>query len=107
MKHGYHLLIVDLFSPGPYDPEGIHGALWTEIDGIGYQPPPDKPLTLAAYAMGRGPTAYVEPIAVGTVLPDMPLFLDPGYYVNVPLEQTYMAAWRGVPERLRRVIEAT
>ena len=107
LKHGYHLLIIDLFPPGSYDPAGIHGALWAEIDGDGYQPPPDQPLTLVAYTVGRTTTAYVEPIAVGSVLPDMPLFLDPSYYVNVPLEQTYLAAWRGVPERWRRVIEAS
>jgi len=51
-------------------------------------------------------TAYVEPTCVGRVLPDMPLFLTPEHYVNVPLENTYMAAWRGVPERWRRVIES-
>ena len=27
----------------------------------------------------------------------MPLFLEPEIYVNVPLEETYMAAYRGVP----------
>jgi len=52
-------------------------------------------------------TAYVEPACVGEVLPDMPLFLTPEHYINVPLENTYMAAWRGVPERWRRVIELT
>lgn len=35
----------------------------------------------------------------------MPLFLDPGHYVNVPLEQTYGGAYEGVPRRWKRVIE--
>lgn len=35
----------------------------------------------------------------------MLLFLTPDHYINVPLENTYMAAWRGVPERWRKVIE--
>jgi hypothetical protein len=39
-------------------------------------------------------------------LTDMPLFLTPEHYVNVPVEETYMAAWRGIPERWRRVIDA-
>jgi hypothetical protein len=65
----------------------------------------DKPLTLVAYEAKDAPTAYLEPIAVSSVLPDMPLFLDAGWYVNVPIEQTYMQAWRGVPDRWRRVIE--
>jgi hypothetical protein len=51
-------------------------------------------------------TAYVEPLGVGAELPDMPLFLAPEHYVNVPLEETYHAAWQGVPERWRRVIES-
>jgi len=37
-------------------------------------------------------TAYIEPIAVGDPLLEMPLFLDPWSYVNVPLEPTYRAA---------------
>jgi hypothetical protein len=47
-----------------------------------------------------------EPIAVGATLPNMPLLLEAGWYISVPLEETYLQAWRGVPERWRRVIEA-
>jgi len=108
LRQGYHLLIVDLFPPGPHDRQGVHGAVWAAVDGLEaarYRQPVDKPLTLVAYEAKDAPTAYIEPIAVGSLLPDMPLFLDAGWYVNVPLEQTYMQAWRGVPERWRRVIE--
>jgi hypothetical protein len=105
LAQGYHLLVVDLFPPSSFDPEGIHGALWSEINVPGYEAPADRPLTLAAYSAGEIPTAYVEPIAVGTVLPEMPLFLEPDWYVNVPLERTYQAAWRGMPDRWRKVIE--
>jgi hypothetical protein len=105
LNHGYHLLIVDLFPPGGHDPLGIHAALWAQIENDRFEAPPDKPLTLAAYSAGPIPTAYVEPIAVGAILPDMPLFLEPGAYVNVPLEQTCMAAWNGVPEYWQRVIQ--
>jgi len=38
-------------------------------------------------------------------LPEMPLFLDPDYYINVPLEPDYTAAYRGVPEYWRRVVD--
>lgn len=107
LQVGYHLLILDLWPPGSFDPEGIHGAIWAEIGGR-YAAPADQPLTLAAYAArGVGQvTAYVEPLTVGTALPDMPLFLTSEEYVNVPLERTYLAAYAGVPERWRRVIEA-
>jgi hypothetical protein len=35
---------------------------------------------------------------------DMPLFLAPGWYIDVPLEATYMSAWRGVPRRFRETL---
>ena len=37
---------------------------------------------------------------------DMPLFLEPEIYVNVPLEATYQAAYRGVPQRWKNVLES-
>jgi hypothetical protein len=105
LYRGYHLLILDLLPPGPRDPNGIHGALWAAISDDDYTAPPDQPLTLAAYSAGPIKTAYVEPLAVGDTLPDMPLFLEPEWYIEVPLEATYQAAWRGVPQRWRRVLE--
>jgi hypothetical protein len=106
LYRGYHLLLIDLHPPGPRDPNGIHGALWEAIADSAYRQPADQPLTLAAYSAGLVKTAYVEPVAVGAALPDMPLFLEPEAYVNVPLEATYQAAWHGVPQRWRRVLEA-
>lgn len=105
LEAGYHLLILDLLPPGPLDPRGMHGALWKEVSGREYEPPAGKPLTLAAYAAGALLRCYVEPLAAGDALVDMPLFLDAAHYVNVPLEQTYGAAWEGVPQRWQRVIE--
>jgi hypothetical protein len=37
----------------------------------------------------------------------MPLYLEPGGYVLVPLEQTYTAAFAALPRRWRTVLEAT
>src|SRR5436190_244751 len=91
LQEGYHLLILDLWPPGSFDPSGIHGALWSWVGGSSYTARTDRPLTLAAYAV-RAPglfTAYVEPLSVGSELPDMPLFLGPEHYINVPLERTY------------------
>jgi hypothetical protein len=107
LYRGYHLLIVDLFPPGPRDPDGIHGLIWQEISDEPFTLPADEPLTLAAYLAGPIKRAYVEPTAVGRELIDRPLFLDPETYVNVPLEATYQAAYRGVPRRWRAVLEAT
>lgn len=105
---GYHLIVLDLLPPGLLDPDGMHARVWERLGGL-YDPPTGKPLTLAAYAAGQdainGVRCYVEPTAVGTPLIDMPLFLNPTHYVNVPLEPTYAAAYEGVPRKWKRVIE--
>ena len=105
LERGYHLLLVDLQPPGPRDHEGIHAAIWAELGGKPKPTPADKPQTLVAYEAGLPKNAYVERVAVGETLIDMPLFLAPGWYINVPLESTYMAAWRGVPRRFREILE--
>ncbi len=105
LYRGYHLLIADLHPPGRRDPQGIHGAIWSEIHEGEFVAPIDKPLTLAAYSAGQIKRAFVEPVAIGDVLPEMPLYLEPDGYVNVPLEQTYQAAYRGVPMKWKRVLE--
>jgi hypothetical protein len=97
-------LLIDLVPPGPRDPQGIHGALWADLGDDSYVAPSDQPLTLAAYAAGPTLKAYVEPLAVGDPLTPMPLFLTPSAYVTVPLEETYQAAYRGVPRRWREVL---
>jgi Protein of unknown function (DUF4058) len=102
-----HLLILDLQPPGRRDPQGMHGAIWEEVTGEEYTAPADKPLTLAAYESALTVRAYVEPVAVGDTLIDMPLFLEPGAHVLVPLEVTYQAAWSAVPRRWQRVLEPT
>ena len=109
-----HVLLVDLFPPGPFDRYGLHAELWRgfDPDGLwrGYDPeqgaePLDKPLLLASYEAGEELEAFLEPVSVGDTMPDMPLFYEPGQYVNVPLEKTYQQAWRGEPEFWRDVIE--
>jgi hypothetical protein len=102
---GYHLLVLDLYPPGPRDPNGIHGAIWEEFADDSFRLPDDKPLTLVGYSAGPTKRAYIEPVAVGDLLPDMPLFLRSDYYVFVPLEETYRTAWQHVPQRWRQVLE--
>ncbi len=101
-----HLLILDLQPPGRRDPQGIHAVIWEEIANQEYTLPANKPLTLAAYESGLTVRAYVEPVAVGDALTDMPLFLEPGAHVVVPLEATYQAAFDAVPRRWRRILES-
>jgi Protein of unknown function (DUF4058) len=101
---GIHLLFVDLFPPSTHTPQGIHGAVWGEDSGEGYALSENKPLTCVAYIGGADAEAFIEPVAVGDVLPDMPLFLTPEVYVLVPLEATYQSAWEGMPAYWRDVL---
>lgn len=98
------LLVVDPFPPSPRDPQGIHKAIWDEIADEPFTLPADRQLTLAAYQAGLVKTAYVQPIAVGQPLPDMPLFLHENFYINVPLEATYMNTWSVLPQPLRDLL---
>src|SRR5262249_34323137 len=69
MDHGVHLLVVDLFPPGKHDPQGSSQAIWEQLADEDLPLPPDKPLSLASYDAGPERVAYVEPVAVGDVLP--------------------------------------
>lgn len=106
LDRGMHLLLVDLLPPTPRDPGGIHAAVWGDLGYGDYDPSADKPLTAVAYEAGPATVrGFVEPLAVGDRLPDMPLILEPDRCVLVPLETTYSAAWAAFPLRWRRVIE--
>jgi hypothetical protein len=106
LEHRIHLLLIDPFPPGRRDPNGIHAAIWAMVEDDPFQLPPERPLTLVAYECEMITRAYIETIAVGEVVPDMPLFLEPEAHILVPLEATYRAAWDTVPVRWQRVIAA-
>jgi hypothetical protein len=99
------VLLVDVFPPGKHDPQTLHGAYWEYAHEGQFAPPAEKPITLVAYSPGQLTRAYVESLAVGQALPDMPLFLNSAWYINVPLEATYNEAYSTVPRRWRDVIE--
>lgn len=103
---GVHLLIVDLFPPSRRDPQGIHKVIWDRLRDEPFTLPPDKPLTVAAYAAGTETVAYVEPVAVGDPLPDMPIFLTADRYVPCPLEAAYQTAWEQFPGPLKEPLES-
>lgn len=105
IEAGIHLSVIDLFPPGPRDPQGIHGAIWAEIEPGPFELPSDLPLTLVAYSSGALKCAYIEPVAVGISLPDLPLFLEADRHILVPLEATYQAAFEGVPAYWRERLE--
>jgi len=105
LRAGIHVLIVDLFPPTPRDPCGIHKVLWDVIEEEDFTFPEGKDRILVSYETGAQRTAYIEPVAVGDELPDMPLFLTNSLHVKVPLESTYRATWAATPEEMRTAVE--
>ena len=105
---GINLVVIDLFPPRRADgPLGLVGQV---AEASGFEPlasPHGKPLWVAGVDAGRPSVLYAEPLATGDPLPDAPLFLSPGRYVDVPLAATYAAAWQATPQRWRAVVEGT
>ncbi|HET6884479.1 MAG TPA: hypothetical protein VFI31_30275 [Pirellulales bacterium] len=106
LHEGIHVLIVDLFPPTARDPQGVHAALWSQLDDCDFQLPPGKLLTTVSYSAGHVKCAYLEPLAVGDSLPAMPLFLEAESYVEVPIEATYQTAFDDVPKPYRDELTA-
>jgi hypothetical protein len=112
LQNGIHLVVVDLFPPTTRDPQGIHKAIWDQIEDNEFNLPSKQNLTLASYVAPDplaelNTTAYLEFIGVGESLTDMPAFLDHDHYVYVPLETTYQSSWLSCPERMREYVLAS
>lgn len=104
LESGTHLLIVDLFPPTPRDPAGLHSAI---VAGLGESPTQlsaDKPLACVSYHCDGDLIAYIEPLAVGDPMPDMPLFLSLRGHIVVPLAATYDATWAACPSSIRDLV---
>jgi hypothetical protein len=107
IAQGIHFLVIDLFPPSKRDPQGIHKAIWDEFVEEDFELPDEERLTLAAYDAGPPPAAYVEFVAVGDTVPDMPLFLKSEFYVPAPLEETYRITWdEFFPAPMKRLLES-
>jgi hypothetical protein len=107
LDHRVHAVVLDLFPPGPFDPSGIHGAIWQGLEDVEeqYDLPENNPRTLASYVASDTVEIYLEHPHVGAALPPMPLFIRPDRYVTVPLESTYLEAYRTMPRFWRDVLE--
>jgi hypothetical protein len=106
IQFGIHVTLVDLLPPGPQDPTGMHGAVWDRFDpDHPYQLPPNQPFSLAAYAAHKPARVYINHLAVGDSLPEMPLFLTEDAFIRLPLERTYSEAYDGMPAFWREVLE--
>ncbi len=52
ITNGIHLMVIDLFPPGPRDPQGLHKVIWDEFQEESLELTNEKPLTLASYDAG-------------------------------------------------------
>ena len=107
LDHGVHALVLDLLSPGPFDSCGMHGAIWQRLENVEepYDLPAGNPRTLASYVAADPAEIYLEHPNQGESLSSMPLFIRPDRYVTVPLESTYLEAYRTLPSFWRNVLE--
>ena len=109
LREDCQLLVIDLIQRDPYlHDSGTHAALWHRFTGRTSCVTNHEPYGIAAYGVFSEvrATAYFERLAVRQNLPVMPLFLTSDEYINLPLQDTYDDAWRGVPVRWKSVLEA-
>ena len=99
--------MVDLFPPGAYDPNGVHGEIRQRLVPLDdpFELSRDEPQTLVSYVAGSPTRIYLNQMCVGDAIPEMPLFLSRERYISTPLEATYSAAYEGMPGFWRRVLE--
>lgn len=100
LSAGIHALLVDPFPPGAHDPCGLD-AVVREFYGATEASPEilaAEPLLTASYHAAQPIEVFLEHFAAGGDIPEMPLFVGGGRYINVPLEATYSAAFAGVPD---------
>lgn len=101
------VLLVDVHETGRFDQDGINACIRNMLAPHA-TPITDKPRhsTLVSYCPDppRAVDIYLEHVARDMPLPDMPIFLNPDRYVNVPLEATYLEAWKGMPNFWRNVV---
>ena len=97
---------MDLVRPGRRETEGIHKVIWDRLHHEPFVLPPDTRLTVVAYKAGFETVAYIEPFAVGELLPEMPIFFSSDHYGSCPVEASCMAAWEPFPARVKDPLEA-
>ncbi|MCU0706157.1 MAG: DUF4058 family protein [Fimbriiglobus sp.] len=104
VRNEVHVAVVDLFPPTPSAPHGLPARVWRRFGRSPVLLPAGRPLSLGTFVAKPKPEAYFEFLAVGEELPPFPLFLTETQYVNLPLADTYAAAFAGSPPYLRELL---
>lgn len=106
LEHGVHALVLDIVASGRHDPAGMAGAVMKMLNQeIDVDYPPEAKFSLASFAAASEIEVYFEHPQIGQPLSDMPLFLQSGRYINVPLDSTYQEAFQSLPAIYRETLE--
>ena len=105
IEQGIQILIVDLFPPGTFDPEGLPRGLQIESESVVPKITVEEPLSLISLQVSDHVSGFVEFSAVGKDVPTMPLFLNSDRYVNVPLDKSYAEAWESLPRPWQEIVD--
>ena len=106
IERGIQILVIDLFPPGTFDPEGIARGLQIESESIVPETTRDEPLSFVSLRVSDHVSGFVELGSVGKDVPAMPLFLNSGRYVSVPLNDSYTHAWTSLPRPWQELLES-
>ena len=110
---GIHVVVMDLLPPNKHTPGGLHPMISDDLqiprtgdDAEDGTQPPECPVALLSYESDMPNVgAYMDYLRVGDAIPDLPLFLAPGRYVNMPLGRAYEAAYRPLPRVTKAALE--
>ena len=105
LSKAIHVVLIDLYPPGRFDPHGLHNLVWAELGQETVDLPPERPLQVVSYLSQGKVSSFIEPLAIGDRLPAAPLFLEQGSFVSLPLEATYMTSFATLPAHLREEVE--
>lgn len=106
VQNGVHVMLIDLFGPTSRDPNGIHKLVWDEFQVEDFEFPQGKDRMVVFYEGNPGSVAYIEPVGLGDLLPDMPLILAKKLHIRVPLERIYMETWQKLPQVVKTAVES-
>ena len=102
-------MVIDLTPPTPAAPDGLCAEVAEQLSVLGLHfTTPRRPLCVASFEADTDEQvrAFAEPLAVGDLLPSLPLFVDWGKYVPLPLEDAYLSAFSGQPRHWRQELES-
>lgn len=101
---GVHLAVIDLFPPTRAARRGLAPGIWRKYDPAPVVTPPEQPLCLASFTSAVRSEALFQFQTFGDELPPFPLSLAESLSVNLPLADTYAAAFAGSPPYLRELL---